>query len=112
MSASDEPPNSAGQYELTGVESGRWRVTTRNSSHIFDFDAGTVTRVPGPDAIPTVNDRPRPLRSIVACTVGQRGYWTMHTDERSEAIDFYWHLSSAIRHIERMDGEGSTGASR
>lgn len=90
---------------LTGTETGRWRVHTRDSIHLFDFEAQTVTRIPGPYAGPTFNDRPRPLRSIDACTVGARGYWTMFTDGWSETIDFYWHDTSIIQRIERVKDE-------
>ena len=90
---------------LTGFETGRWRVYTRGSIHLFDFEAQTVTRIPGERAWPTFNDRTRPLRSIEACTVGARGYWTMHADGWSDAVDFYWHDSSIIQRIERIQDE-------
>jgi hypothetical protein len=88
--------------ELTGSENGQWRVFTRDSSHVFDFDARTVMRVPGANAIPGENDRPRALRSIEVCKVGQRGFWTMHTDNWSPTIDYVWHDSSVVRRIERL----------
>lgn len=88
--------------ELTGSETGRWCVSTRDSTHIFDFNAGTVMRIPGANATPGGNDRPRPLRSIGVCKVGQRGYWTMHTDGWSPTIDYHWHDTSVVRRIERL----------
>ncbi len=90
---------------LTGTETGRWRVVTRDSFHVFDFDARTVTRIPGEHAGPTFNDRARPLRSIDACTVGSRGHWTMYAEGWSDMIDFYWHDTSVIRRIERMEDQ-------
>lgn len=88
--------------ELTGSETGQWRVFTRDSIHVFDFDARTVKRVPGASAIPGGNDQPRLLRSIELCKVGQRGFWTMHTDAWSPTIDYVWHSSSVVRRIERL----------
>ena len=32
---------------LVGTETGRWRVHTIGSVHLFDFEAQTVTRIPG-----------------------------------------------------------------
>ena len=70
--------------ELTGKEGGTWRVVTRDSNHYFDLDFGTVTRVRGANAGPTINDRTRPLRTIDGLRVGERGRWTMLTDGWSE----------------------------
>ena len=86
--------------ELTGREDGIWAVVTRDSVHRFDFDAGTVTRIPGPNARPGINDVPRLLKRIYECTVGQRGYWTMHPDAFD--IDRYWQYCSLIARIERV----------
>ncbi len=86
--------------ELTGREDGIWDVVTRDSVHRFDFDAGTVTRIPGPSARPGINDVPRLLMRIYECTVGQRGYWTMHPDAFD--IDRYWQHCSLIAGIERV----------
>ena len=108
MTASDgpiEPPEEV--QELTGIESGRWRVFTQGSSHLFDFEAGTVTRIPGPTAWPGANDQPRPIRSIERCKVGERGYWTMKTDGWSPSVDYWWHSSSVIRKITR-EAQSST----
>jgi hypothetical protein len=92
--------------ELTGTEGGVWHVLTRDSVHVFDLDAMTVTRNPGPGAAPGWKCVAQPLRSIVTCTVGERGYWTMHTEAWSATIDFYWHSSSVVRRIERADEPG------
>ena len=98
--------------ELRGDEGGAWRVTTRDSTHFFDLDLGTVTRVPGVNAPPTINDRPRPLRSIDTLRVGDRGRWTMYTDGWDEQIDFFWantSLVAAIDAISRGDLPGAGG---
>ena len=88
--------------ELTGSETGRWLVITRDSSHLFDFDAGTVLRIPGPAAQAGVNDRPRSLRKIDECSVGARGFWTMNADEGSATIEYWWASTSVIQEIRRM----------
>jgi hypothetical protein len=36
--------------ELTGNEGGVWQVHTRDSIHVFDLDAWTIERKPGPNA--------------------------------------------------------------
>ena len=93
MKITEQPKPANELPELTGTESGRWQVFTRDSSHIFDFAEGTVTRIPGPHAWPGSNDRPHPLRTIEACRVGFRGLWTMKTDGWSDMIDYLWHSS-------------------
>jgi hypothetical protein len=85
--------------ELTGREDGIWNVITRDSIHQFDFTAGTVTRIPGPNARPGINDVPRPLQQISKCRVNQRGYWTMRSD--LWVVDVYWQNCSVISRIER-----------
>ncbi|TFD04854.1 hypothetical protein E3T25_04905 [Cryobacterium sandaracinum] len=98
--------------ELRGDEGGAWRVVTRDSRHYFDLDLGTVTRVPGVNAPPTINDRARPLRSIDALRVGDRGRWTMYTDGWDEVIDYFWANTSivaAIEAISRADLPGAGG---
>ncbi|MGY4858268.1 hypothetical protein [Cryobacterium sp. AP23] len=96
--------------ELTGDEGGLWRVSTRDSAHYFDLERGTVTRVPGANAPPTVNDRARPLRTIAAIKVGHRGRWTMHTDGWDDEIDFFWANTSLIAAIERISRDDLPGA--
>ena len=94
--------------ELTGSERGVWRVRTLKSSYVFDFENGRVIRIPGPKAHETINDRWRPLRSIVRCRVGHGGHWTMETDDFSFETDYYWSISTEIMRIERtIEVEGS-----
>jgi len=88
--------------ELTGGESGIWLVTTRDSTHIFNFVRGLVTRIPGPNASPGPHDHPCPIRWINSCRVGENGYWTMHADDW--AIDYLWQYTSTIQRIERVEG--------
>lgn len=88
--------------ELSGEESGLWRVITRDSSYLVDLDSGTITRVPGTTATAGVNDRARPLRLPMKCIVGARGYWEMDPDPGEIFLDAYWQNSSLILQIERL----------
>ncbi|MBC7596361.1 MAG: hypothetical protein H7288_20940 [Kineosporiaceae bacterium] len=105
-----EPTETA--EELTGRESGVWKVQTHRSEYVFDFDEHTVTRIPGVDAGSTINDGTRPLRRIEICLVGERGRWTMLSDEFE--TDYYWQVSSAVTRIEKLSsaGEEVIGESR
>ena len=100
--SSTDAPNEGGVTSLAASETGLWKVSTLYSSHYFDSDARTVTRVPGEDASPGINDVTRPLRRIETLTVGLRGRWTMHTAGWSDTVDFYWHESSVVTKIERV----------
>jgi hypothetical protein len=86
--------------ELTGRENGIWKVHTHRSKYLFDFDERTVTRIPGADAGATINDGTRPLRRIEICLVGERGRWTLLSDEFD--VDYYWQVSSAVTRIEKL----------
>ena len=87
--------------ELTGTEGGVWQVRTRDSVHIFDLDVWTVERKPGPNTWADPSDGPRRLRTIKACRVGERGHWTMNSDDFF--IDYYFHYSSVIQRIHRVE---------
>ena len=89
--------------ELTGNEGGVWHVHTRDSIHIFDLDAWTVERKPGPHARIDPSDTPRRLRTVERCRVGGRGHWTMESDDY--LIDYYFHYTSVIQRIDRFDAE-------
>ncbi len=91
--------------ELTGTEGGVWHVVTRDSVHLFDLDAMTVVRNPGPEANPGLSYMARPLRSILACKVGERGFWTIHAEGFSDVIEYFWHSSSVVQRIEREPRE-------
>jgi hypothetical protein len=94
---------------LNGFEGGRWIVTTHGSTHLFDLDEMTVTRIPGPNAAPTVNDQTRPLLEIVHCTVDECGYWLMEPEgAETEFLDYRWHLSTTIRRINPEPAPGTT----
>lgn len=87
--------------ELDGSEGGRWRVTTLQSAHFFDFDAGTVQRFPGAEATPMPEAGPQLLRSLERCRVGETGFWTLLSSDFW--VEYLWHRSSTISRIERLD---------
>ena len=89
--------------ELTGTEDDVWHVHTRDSIHIFDLDAWIVERHPGPNTWADPSDGPRRLRTIESCRVGGRGHWTMKSDDY--LIDYYFHYSSVIQRIDRVQAE-------
>jgi hypothetical protein len=93
--------------ELSPDASGTWQVVTRDSTHTFKMDEGPVTREPGPNARrSTIVDRPRLLRTLDTCRVGERGRWTMFTDDPSDPLEFHWASTSVVMRIERVsDGE-------
>jgi len=91
--------------ELIGDEGGRWKVHTEKSFYIMDLDAMTVVRHPGPNASPTINDRARPIRSLVHCRVGEHGYWTMDEDGPLDPNESYWQATTIIQRIERLGEE-------
>ncbi|MFF2388973.1 hypothetical protein [Agromyces sp. NPDC058104] len=88
--------------DLTTQTAGQWQVHTRDSTHIFDLDRRRWLRIPGPHALDW-HRATQPLRSITACKVGERGHWTMRSEEF--LIEYYWCDSSVIRYIEPFDGE-------
>ena len=87
--------------ELTGTEGGVWQVHTRDSTHILDLDAWSVERHPGPSTWADPSDGPRRLRTIESCRVGERGHWTMKSDDYF--IDYFFHYTSVIQRIDRVD---------
>lgn len=94
--------------ELTGRESGVWKVQTHRSEYLFDLDERTVTRIPGVDAGSTINDGTRPLRRIEICLVGESGRWTMLSDEFD--VDYFWQVSSAVTRIEKINSASEEAA--
>lgn len=93
-------PNPDELTELSHAEGGRWNVYAQGSVHRFDLDAGTVTRIPGPNSRPSINDVTRKLRTIEASAVGRSGYWTLASDR--DDVDFYWQVTSRIVRITRI----------
>ncbi|TFC18608.1 hypothetical protein E3O19_04365 [Cryobacterium algoritolerans] len=86
--------------ELRLDSTGVWRITTVGSTHVLDLVDGTATRIPGPEAAISVNDCCRPLRTLDRCRVGERGRWTMQSDDWS--VDYYWQVTSTILRIQEV----------
>jgi hypothetical protein len=84
---------------LTGGEVGVWFVYTMGSTYVFDFDAGTIERLPGPNTAVYPYDPPRMLRTIERCVVGAPGVWTIVGDQ--VVVNFSTQTSSQILVIER-----------
>lgn len=93
--------------ELKGDEGGRWRIWTQRSSYLVDLDTMTITRVPGANSSPSINDCERPLRSLDRCRVGATGFWTMRAGSDSDLVEYFWQFSTEIRSIERLCDENS-----
>lgn len=89
--------------ELSLADGGRWNVYTQGSVHRFDLDAGTVTRIAGPNSRPSINDVTREIRTIEASAVGRSGYWTLVSDR--DDVEFYWQMTSRIMRITRIPDE-------
>lgn len=91
--------------DLTTQEHGRWLLHTIGSRHVIDLDARTVERLPGPHAHATTSDGLHRLRTLDLCRIGDVGRWTMHGDD---FVEYYWHQSSIIRHIEPAPADPET----
>ena len=95
--------------ELTGGEGGLWVVTTVSSSYHFDLENMLVTRIPGPFASVTVNDRTRPIARIKHCRVGSGGYWTMAPEgDLLQFVEFFWQACTTIISIQRVHAFDTT----
>ena len=90
--------------DLTTVSGGRWMLHTVGSRHLVDLDAGTIERIPGAQSHPTTSDAVHQIRTLDVCRIGERGRWTMLGDPFG--VDYYWHVSSPIRHIEPLASPG------
>jgi len=89
--------------EVVGIGRGEWHVHTRDSIQIFELDAWTVERQPGRSAQADLSGAPPRLRTIERCRVGERGHWTMKSGDH--LIDYYFHDTSVIERIDRVDAE-------
>ncbi|MGY4856861.1 metallophosphoesterase family protein [Cryobacterium sp. AP23] len=85
--------------ELTVGMGGRWMVHTLGSRHVFDLDRLTVERLPGPYSKGLSSDGIHQIRSLDTVQIGSPGRWTMHGDA---LVEYYWHVSSVIRHIQHL----------
>jgi predicted phosphodiesterase len=93
------PASPAQVTQLTMETGGRWMLHTLGSRHLLDLDHLTVERIPRPDSARSTSDGLHYLRTLDEVRLGRPGRWTMQGDY---LIDHYWHVSSIIRHLERL----------
>lgn len=93
--------------EVKGNEGRRWRIWTQRTTYLVDLDAVTITRNPGPNSSPSINDCERPLRSLDKCRVGATGYWTMRAGTDADSVEYFWQFCTEIRRIEKLQGSRS-----
>lgn len=73
----DRPRKTAQVTNLATQAAGQWKVHTLTSQHMFDFDAGTVTRLPQFRTLPAADRQPMSLGTIEDATIGRPGRWTV-----------------------------------
>lgn len=93
--------------ELTADMRGRWVVTTKGSKHIWDLDAMTYTRLPGPDSTAGSmlhdNIAHRITRVDRWPRVGSYSLVWFDDPDWPQAPFEHWRKSSTIRSIEPID---------
>jgi hypothetical protein len=101
---------------LTPQHRGRWLVTSRGSTHVFDLDLGTYQRTPGPGRQQFAHDeRPMTLTRVERWpTVGEVFFIWLDDPDYPDELE-HWRQSSTIRSIVRMpdrdqDAPGDAGA--
>jgi hypothetical protein len=102
-SAGDEVPVVPQIYELRPDDFGRWLVTTRTSSYVFNLDDSTVESLAGADVSNSVPaHQPMRLRRLDLCKIGQPGRWTLQAFGSSLDPDLSRHISSIVRTIDPL----------
>lgn len=85
---------------LTPQHRGRWRVTSRGSSHVFDLVVGTYQRTAGPGRQQFPHDeRPMTLTRVERWpTVGEVFFIWLDDPDQPDDLE-HWRQSSTIRSI-------------
>ncbi|ASD21707.1 hypothetical protein B7495_06040 [Cryobacterium sp. LW097] len=94
-----------GRDFIWGIEGGCWLITTEDSTYRIDLDALTVDRCRFSDSpdFALGNGPTRPLKEIVECRVGRRGYWLLSPEGRDiETIEHFWQRSSRVVSIQAV----------
>ncbi|WP_406832818.1 hypothetical protein ABEG17_08350 [Pedococcus sp. KACC 23699] len=93
------------RLDLSPRVGGRWLVRTKETEHVWDLDAGTYTRLPGPtsssmayDGVPVQFTRVQMWPQV-----GQRSL--VFFDDLSHAFVEQWRVSSRIRSITALPRE-------
>lgn len=86
--------------ELDETSTGRWIVTTRGSTHLFDLDARTYSRTPGTASLHTDHDGLTvPLTRVERWPRVGSSFFIWVDDHDFPAALEHWHQSSEIRSI-------------
>lgn len=95
--------------ELRPEMGGRWEVRTRSSSHIWDLDAMTYTRLPGEDSsLMPYDEEEMPLTRVdVWPAVGHRTL--LFFDDPDDPTMEHWRICSRIRSITRLTSTSPSG---
>lgn len=97
------PESGAGPTrEPLQIARGVWHVHTGDAVYIVNFQARTLERRPGINADLRSTDRPRPLRSVEICRVGEPAFLTVFDDESSTG--FRWQTTAEVTRIETVTG--------
>jgi hypothetical protein len=87
---------------------GRWLVRSRGSEHLFDLDAGTYRRTPGPGRGRFPNDGHTVRLASVERWPRVGGTFLIWIDDREHPdVLEHWHQSSVVQSITRF-GEHAT----
>jgi len=95
---------------LAASMGGRWLVTTQGSQHIWDLDAGTYRRLPGPSSKSFAHDRHTHRITHIEQypQVGSRSL--VWFDDPTDPGLEHWRISSTIQSITRLDPGDSPAA--
>lgn len=91
--------SSANQNNLVGITSGMFKVSTKNSSYLIDYDTKRAKRNPGTDAVELRKDHQWfPFITVVAEVGGPMFIWT--SDVATEDNTFTNRRTSEVTRIE------------
>lgn len=101
--AVQEPEGDEGVEQLVPGMTGRWRVLTRGSEHVWDLDKMTYTRLPGASSSAFAHDgATASIRSVERWPrVGHTSF--LFFDDPNDALIEQWRISSTIQRIEPAD---------
>lgn len=85
--------------ELTPEMGGRWEVDTGNSIHVWDLDAMTYIRQPGPTARPLSHDGVEVTIKRVHTWPKLRKRFMVWFDDPNYSYMDHWRISSPVKRI-------------
>lgn len=102
----DAPTTPQAVDALAPGMTGRWLVTTQGSTHIWDLDAGTYTRLPGEHSVAGAFDYDGKAMVITRVNIWPSvgGYSHLFYDDPDfpELLEWF-RISSTIKSIEKID---------